>query len=241
MAASTPSAEVTHAAAHQLSVAVCAEERSHRDQVCAALAAGGHAVLACNATVEGLLAACNDSAPSCVVVVADRPERSAMGFVRLIRSQLERVAAVLVCRSARGTEVRRALELGVDGVVLSDDVEDVLVAVVAVVCAGQLSVPGGQRGDVTMRALTTREKQTLALSSRGLTNAQIAAKLFLAESTVKSHLSSAFGKLGVSSRYEAATVILDPERGNGLGIGEIRSDSECASNDWPHSKSMTKP
>ena len=75
-----------------------------------------------------------------------------------------------------------------------------------------------------VRALTTREKETLALSSRGLTNAQIALKLFLAESTVKSHLSSAFSKLGVSSRYEAATVILDPDRGSGLGIGEIRSD-----------------
>ena len=75
-----------------------------------------------------------------------------------------------------------------------------------------------------VRALTTREKETLTLSSRGMTNAQIADKLFLAESTVKSHLSSAFSKLGVSSRYEAATVILDPERGSGLGIGEIRSD-----------------
>ena len=219
----TPSAEVTDVAGHQLSVAVCAEERSHRDRVCAALVAGGHAVLARNATVEGLLAACTSSAPRCVVVVADRPDRSAIGIVRLTRSKFERVAAVLVCRSARGTEVRRALELGVDGVVLNDDVEDVLVAVVAVVCAGQVSVPGGQRRDVTMRALTTREKQTLALSSRGLTNAQIADKLFLAESTVKSHLSSAFGKLGVSSRYEAATVILDHERGNGLGIRKIRS------------------
>jgi two-component system response regulator DevR len=219
----TPSAEVTDATGHQLTVAVCVEERSHRDQICAALAAGGHAVLARSATVEGLLAACAVSAPRCVVVVADRPNSSAMETVRLIRSKHERVAEVLVCRGARGTEVRRALELGVNGVVLNDDVEEVLGAVVAAVCAGQVSVPGGQPGDVMTRALTTREKETLELSSRGLTNAQIADKLFLAESTVKSHLSSAFSKLGVSSRYEAATVILDPERGSGLGIGEIRS------------------
>ncbi len=75
-----------------------------------------------------------------------------------------------------------------------------------------------------VEALTTREKQALALMVTGLTNAQIAGRLFLAESTVKSHLSSAFSKLGVASRYEAATVILDPERGSGLGIREIRSD-----------------
>jgi DNA-binding NarL/FixJ family response regulator len=57
-----------------------------------------------------------------------------------------------------------------------------------------------------------------------LTNSQIASELFLAESTVKSHLSSAFAKLGVSSRSEAVAVILDPERGPGLGIGLVRPD-----------------
>jgi two-component system, NarL family, response regulator DesR len=200
------------------------EERSQRDRVCAALAAGGHVVFARNATVEGLLAACKSSAPECVVVAADRPDRSAMGTVRLIRSQLEATSAVLICRSANGTEVRRAVELGIDGIVLNDDGEEVLVAVVAAVCAGQVSVPGGHRGEAMVQPLTTREKQILALMITGLTNAQIAGKLFLAESTVKSHLSSAFSKLGVSSRYEAATVILDPEHGRGLGIREIRSD-----------------
>jgi DNA-binding NarL/FixJ family response regulator len=237
----TPSSEVTDVTGQQLSVAVCAAEHSHRDRVCAALAAGGHAVLARHATVEGLLASCTGSAPTCLVVVADRPDRSAMGTVRVIRSKFERVAAVLVCRRARGTEVRRALELGVDGVVLDDDVEEVLVAVVTVVCAGQVSVPGGQRGDVMMRALTTREKQILALLIRGLTNAQIADRLFLAESTVKSHLSSAFSKLGVSSRYEAATVILDPERGSGWGIRKIRSDRSALQNAAPDSKSTINP
>jgi DNA-binding NarL/FixJ family response regulator len=43
----------------------------------------------------------------------------------------------------------------------------------------------------------------------GLTNAQIADQLGLSESTVKSHLSSAFTKLGVASRAEAAALIRD--------------------------------
>ncbi len=58
----------------------------------------------------------------------------------------------------------------------------------------------------------------------GMTNAAIAGQLYLAESTVKSHLSSAFAKLGVASRSEAATVILDP-RSAGLGILTIPSKS----------------
>ena len=204
-----------------LLIGVCVEERPLRDQVCRALAAAGHVVLAREATAEGLLASCNGSAPSCVVVAADRPDRSAVGTVRLIRSKLEGLSAVLLCRRARGSEVRRALELGIDGVVLEKEAEDALAAVVAVVCAGQVSVPSVQRGEVRAQALTTRERQVLAFVIAGSTNAQIAGKLFLAESTVKSHLSSAFGKLGVSSRNEAATMILDPDRGRGLGIAKI--------------------
>jgi DNA-binding NarL/FixJ family response regulator len=52
----------------------------------------------------------------------------------------------------------------------------------------------------------------------GFTNRQIADKLFLAESTVKTHLSSAFGKLDAHSRADVTARILDPENGYGVGI-----------------------
>ena len=208
----------------ELPVAVCAEESPFRDQLTAALTAGGHAVLARSTTGEGLLASCNGRPPACVVVAADRPDRSTVGIVSLVRSKLGGVPAVLVCRRAVVADVRRALELGVDGVILQEDADEALAAVVAAVCAGQVSAPNGQRRAVRARALTTREKQILSLMVTGQTNSQIASELFLAESTVKSHLSSAFGKLGVSSRSEAAAVILDPERGRGLGIGNLQAD-----------------
>jgi DNA-binding NarL/FixJ family response regulator len=66
--------------------------------------------------------------------------------------------------------------------------------------------------------LSSREKQVLGLVVMGYMNSQIAAQLFLAESTVKSHLSSAFDKLGVRSRHEAVARILDPQGGLGVGI-----------------------
>jgi DNA-binding NarL/FixJ family response regulator len=47
----------------------------------------------------------------------------------------------------------------------------------------------------------------------GLTNRQIAARLYLAESTVKTHVASAFAKLGVRSRKDAVAVLLDPDEG----------------------------
>ena len=203
-----------------LSVALCGSDRDFRDRVAVALEAGGHAVLARSASGDGLLASCIGHDPACIVVAAQRPDRSTVTIVRLVRSRLEDVPAVLVCKRGRISDVRRALELGIDGIVLEEGL-DALGPVVEAVCAGQVSAPSEQRQALRARALTAREKQVLMLVVAGLTNPQIAAELFLAESTVKSHLSSAFGKLGVSSRSEAVALILDPERGRRLGIGVV--------------------
>jgi DNA-binding NarL/FixJ family response regulator len=66
--------------------------------------------------------------------------------------------------------------------------------------------------------LTMREKQVLSLVVMSLSNGEIARQLYLTESTVKSHLGTAFRKLGVRSRAEAARLVADPERGFGTGI-----------------------
>jgi DNA-binding CsgD family transcriptional regulator len=79
----------------------------------------------------------------------------------------------------------------------------------------------GLRAPLESEALSMREKQILGMVVMGFTNADIAAELFVAESTVKSHLSSAYTKLGVSSRREATTLILDPTQGLGPGIFAI--------------------
>lgn len=205
----------------RLAVAVCAADPAIRARVCAALEAGGHVVEASHETVGELPAARKGRQPACVVVAVDAPGGLAAGPLRAIRSSLGSPALALVCKRAAGPEVRRAMKLGVDGVILEAEIETALAPVVEVVCAGQVSVPSRRRPDVTTPALTTREKQILALVVIGLTNTQIANRLYLAESTVKSHLSSAFSKLGVSSRYEASAVILDREQGAGLGVREI--------------------
>jgi DNA-binding NarL/FixJ family response regulator len=74
-----------------------------------------------------------------------------------------------------------------------------------------------RRGDVAgeesvIESLTAREREVLQLMAEGLANKQIALRLSISEHTVKFHLSSLYGKLGVASRTEAV------KRGLGLGL-----------------------
>jgi len=62
---------------------------------------------------------------------------------------------------------------------------------------------GDARDELIVEALTAREHEVLVLVADGLPNREIATALAISEHTVKFHLASVFGKLGVSTRAEA--------------------------------------
>lgn len=119
---------------------------------------------------------------------------------------------------------RLALKAGADGLVMDSQADAALGPTLRAVCSGLVCFPRKATAARQADALSVRERQVLGMLIMGFTNADIGRRLFLAESTVKSHLSSAYLKLGVRSRKDAAALILDPDEGLGTKILAIQGD-----------------
>jgi DNA-binding NarL/FixJ family response regulator len=118
----------------------------------------------------------------------------------------------------------RALAARAGGVVERGRLDQALEPTLRAVVAGQAVLPAALQYSLERPALSNREKQILAMVVLGSSNAEIADKLVVTESTVKNHLSSAFTKLGVRSRTAASRLILDPQTGLGLGVLRLSDD-----------------
>jgi DNA-binding NarL/FixJ family response regulator len=153
-----------------------------------------------------------------IVLWLEDPISSVPHAVEPLSTGFQHRPVVVVCPSIERWELRAALAVGAVGVVTSDEMQSRLGPCLRAVRVGQVCVPREHWRQVEPAALSAREKQVLNLVVMGFMNSEIAERLFLAESTVKSHLSSAFGKLGVRSRNEAADLITRQKRGLGLGI-----------------------
>ncbi len=140
---------------------------------------------------------------------------------RATRESLPEARVVIVGPMPNLRRLRELIAEGVTAFVPADTVDRCLGLAVRSACVDQLSFPRALGTTLARPALSTREKQVLGLVVLGLTNGEIAAKLHLSLSTVKTHLSTSFTKLGARSRSEATALILDPETGLGPGILSI--------------------
>jgi DNA-binding NarL/FixJ family response regulator len=153
-----------------------------------------------------------------------------VGWTRATRAEVaqleelrERHSGPIVALLAELPSVRgaRAVNALVDGAVLAREFRRTLLPTLRAVAAGQCVVPRAVRELLERPPLSPRERQVLSMVVLDFSNAEIARKLVVTESNVKSHLTSAFSKLGVSSRSAAAELILDHESGLGPGILRI--------------------
>ncbi|HEX5438907.1 MAG TPA: response regulator transcription factor [Gemmatimonadaceae bacterium] len=128
-----------------------------------------------------------------LVILSDALEDAEAG--ELLRAG----ARALLPRDATAEEILAAVEAAALGlVVLHDHTVGALLAARMVAARAIPMAPA--------QALTARETEVLTMLAEGLGNKQIAARLGISEHTVKAHVAAIFGKLGASSRTEAATL-----------------------------------
>jgi DNA-binding NarL/FixJ family response regulator len=199
-----------------MAVALVADERS-LERIATILQEQGWEFTAFESTKD-LLEHSEDHDHQLIALWVEDASSSPAREVDLLRRGIEHARVVVICPEIQRWEVRAVLAGGAAGVVLEEEMAGTLGACLQAVRVGQICVPRQHWRQIAPPVLSSREKQILGLVVMGYMNSQIAERLFLAESTVKSHLSSAFGKLGVRSRNEAVNLILDSERGLGMGI-----------------------
>ncbi len=118
-----------------------------------------------------------------------------------------------------------ALRLGASGFLLKDALADELVAAVRIVAAGEAllapsvtkrlieqfakSQPRTSPCSNRLTGLTEREREVMVLVGRGLSNQEIAAELYIAEQTVKTHVSKILTKLSLRDRVQAVVLAYD--------------------------------
>jgi DNA-binding NarL/FixJ family response regulator len=163
-----------------------------------------------------LLAQLDDAGRRPDVVLMDMKMEPVDGIeaTRRIRARYEDVEVVALTSFAEEERVQAALEAGAAGYVLKDADADEVVAAIRAAYRGELQLDPAiaRRMLSSLRspsreaaaALTTRELDVLRLIGDGKANKEIAAALDLSDRTVRTHVSSILGKLGLSSRTQAA-------------------------------------
>ncbi|HEX6052690.1 MAG TPA: response regulator transcription factor [Gemmatimonadaceae bacterium] len=161
----------------------------------------------------GLVAAAN---PDVLLLDLEMPRLDGVGVLRQLRASGRRPRVIVFTVFGTDERIIAAVEAGAAGYLLKGAPRaEVFAAVREVAGGGSLLAPVATSavlrrlrtdtpGD-TAPSLTPRERAVLEYVARGLGNKQIAARLGIAERTVKFHVSSVFTKLGASNRTEAVT------------------------------------
>jgi len=179
-------------------------------------ATGDIAVVAEAGTGEEAVRAVGEHAPDVVLMDIRMPGMDGIEATR----RLPRSRVLILTTFGLDQYILEALRAGASGFLLKDAPTQEVVAAVRAVAAGDAVLSGAvtrqlldqvarrlpvavshQAGE--LERLTAREQEVLRMLATGLSNAEIAAALVVSEATVKSHVSSLLGKLGLRDRVQA--------------------------------------
>lgn len=145
--------------------------------------------------------------------------QSALSFIPQLREAANNARILALTGLRESLTHQKAVQLGAMGVILKEEAADQLIKAIEKIYQGEVWLERAALGTLLWKmsshdketidpqlkkisSLTDRERQVIVLISQGLRNKQIAARLFISQTTVTHHLSSIYSKLGVSDRLE---------------------------------------
>lgn len=145
--------------------------------------------------------------PDVALLDIEMPGGDGLAAAQALRAMLPSCRVVILTTFGRSGYLRRAMDSGAVGFLLKDAPASELASALRRVMNGErvvdpeLALLALSEGN---NPLTPREREVLAAALPGISHAEIAARLFVSEGTVRNHLSAAIQKLGAHNRMEAA-------------------------------------
>lgn len=150
--------------------------------------------------------------PDVMIVDLRMPDGDGIQTIQTLHKEAPTVQALVLTTYDNEEDVFNALEAGARGYILKDTTSEEIIDAVRKVHSGVRYLPSAIASRLADRmirpSLTPRELDVLRLVSRGRSNKEIGAAMFISEETVKSHMKGLFQKLGVHDRAEAVSTAL---------------------------------
>jgi DNA-binding NarL/FixJ family response regulator len=166
-------------------------------------------VATAGSVVEGIQRA-REVRPDVVITDLQMQDGTGLDVVRTLRKENDQVGLIVLTMHSGDEQIFAAMQAGASGFVGKDApstevikaARHAAVSPKAFVCAGLVGAMM-RRQSAESTALTEREHDVLLLLAEGLNAAAIGAKLYLSESTTKSHIARIYQKLGAANRAQA--------------------------------------
>jgi len=148
--------------------------------------------------------------PDVTLMDLQMPALNGIEAIISIRAEFPNARVIVLTTYTGDVQVLRALKAGAGAYILKGHVHRELLGTIRAVHAGQKRIPPEVAAELADHAadesLTLREIDVLRLISTGNANKEIAARLSIAEDTVKSHITNILAKLGANDRTHAVTI-----------------------------------